>query len=352
MSNKKILILLLIVALPLLTVGCISIGGGGGDPSAFDGGVFKTTNKGETWQQMALISTVSGRPGTISGLNVSSMVMDPEDNQAIYFGSQGNGLFYTYDAAQSWQYATNLGPGVIRDVAIDPSSKCIIYAAVGNSVYKSTDCNRSWSRVYFDNDLKVTVNSIAIDYDNSEQVYIALSRGDVVKSFDRGVSWQTIHRFSNNVERITIDPYDARIIYVATTKKSIHRSNNSGATWVDLGDNLAEFKNSRNFRDWIVARAEPGLLFLATQYGLLRSDDGGDSWTEIELIPPQQQATINAIAISPKNAEEIYYITNTTFYRSLDGGKNWSTIKLPTTRAGSKLLIDPEEPNIIYMGVR
>ncbi|GAF89261.1 unnamed protein product, partial [marine sediment metagenome] len=43
---------------------------------------------------------------------------------------------------------------------------------------------------------------------------------------------------------------------------------------------------------------------------------------------------------------------NTTFYRSLDSGENWTTKKLPTTRAGWKLLIDPDNPDIIYMGVR
>ena len=48
----------------------------------------------------------------------------------------------------------------------------------------------------------------------------------------------------------------------------------------------------------------------------------------------------------------IYYVTNTTFYRSLDGGINWSSNKLPTSRAGVKLLIDSKNPSIIYLAVR
>jgi hypothetical protein len=58
------------------------------------------------------------------------------------------------------------------------------------------------------------------------------------------------------------------------------------------------------------------------------------------------------VFISPKNVEEIYYATNTTFYRTSDGGKNWTTRKLPTSRAGWRLIVDPEDTNVIYMGVR
>ncbi|MCK4554192.1 hypothetical protein KAU19_04480 [Candidatus Parcubacteria bacterium] len=354
MNNKKIKFksLILLITLSVLTTGCISLTTSKQKQVVVDGGVFKTVNKGETWQHTVLIPSISGRPGSIANFSVNSMKMDPSDNKAIYYGSAGNGLFYTYDQAQTWQPAISLGAGIIKDVAIDTDSRCVIYAAIANAVYKSTDCNRDWSRVYYDNDLKVAINAIAIDHYNSEHIYIGSSRGEIIKSYDMGVSWQTLHRFTNNVERIIMDPHDSRNMFVATSKKGVYRSNNNGVSWVDLGDNLKEFKGSQNFRDLVISKAEPGLLFLATNYGLIRSEDSGDSWTEIKLIPPQQKATINAIAVNPQNASELYYVTNTTFYRSLDGGENWSTIKLPTARAGWKLLIDPENPSVIYMGVR
>jgi len=349
--KSKFKILILLIMLSMLTTGCVSLKTNK-KAAVVDGGIFKTVNKGATWQHTVLIPTTKGGPGSIGNFSVNSMKMDPSDNKAIYFGSQGNGLFYTYDGAQSWQPAISLGAGIIKDVAVDPDSRCVIYVAIANAVHKSTDCNRSWSRVYYDSDLKVSINAIAIDHYNSEHIYIGSSRGEIIKSYDRGVSWQTLHRFANNIERIIIDPHDSRDIFVATSEKGVYRSNNNGANWADLSENLAEFKGSQNFRDLVIADAEPGLLFLATNYGLIRSEDGGDNWTKIELIPPQQKATINAIAVNPKDAKEIYYVTNTTFYRSLDGGENWSTIKLPTSRAGWKLLIDPEETNVIYMGVR
>jgi len=352
MCKSKFKIVILLIMLAVFTTGCISFNTGSKAPVIVDSGVFKSTSKGEIWQHAVLIPTISGQPGSIAGFATAAMAMDPSDSQAIYFGSVGNGLFYSYDGAQSWLPAHSLGPGIIKAIAVDPDSKCIIYTAINNAVFKTTDCNRSWQRVYFDNDLTVTVNTIAIDHFNSEFVYIGTSRGEVIKSFDRGVSWQTLYRMANSIEKIVISPHDSRIIFTATANKGIHRSIDGGSSWLDLSENLIEFLGNTTYRDMVVAEAEPGLLYLATSYGLIRSEDNGDNWSKIELITPEQGAIINAIAVNPKNAAEIYYITNTTFYRSADSGKTWGTIKLPTSKTGWRILIDYENPSIIYLGVK
>ncbi|MDD5032383.1 MAG: YCF48-related protein, partial [Patescibacteria group bacterium] len=151
---------------------------------------------------------------------------------------------------------------------------------------------------------------------------------------------------------IAISPADSRLIFVATARKGIFRSTDNGANWVSLEEKLKDFKDALSFKDLVVAQADNGLIFLATNYGMLKSADNGENWEKIELITPEKKATINSVAVSPKNSKEIYYVTNTTFYRSLDGGINWATKKLPTTRAGWKLLINPDKTDIIYLGAR
>ncbi|MBU4257028.1 hypothetical protein KJ586_01625 [Patescibacteria group bacterium] len=352
-KSKLFLSAVLLLIIAATASGCVTIKTeGDAAGSGTDGGVFKTANRGDSWQQKALIPTTSGKPSSIAGLSAVCLSMDPSDNKAIYYGSQLNGLFYSYDGADSWQVAKTLGQVTVNDAVVDPSSKCVIYASAANRIYKSTDCSRAWSQIYYDNDLTVTVNSIAIDYYDSKNIYAGTSRGEVIKSSDRGESWQTVNRLKNNVEKIMISPFDSRIIFAATAKKGIHRSLDSGYNWTDLSANLKEFKDGMTYRDLVISKSEEGLIFLANSYGLLKSADYGDTWANITLITPEKEATINAIAVSPKNAKEIYYVTNTTFYRSDDGGETWTTKKLPTSWAGRKLLIDPEEPNIIYMGVK
>lgn len=351
MSKNKIFFPILLLALSLTLSGCISVNTGEKNNSD-TGGVFVSSNKGELWAQKVLIPTNTGKPKTLAGVDVNALVFDPSDSKAIYLASSNNGLFYTYDGGDNWQIAESLGKIDVLSVAVDPSSKCIIYAASGNKVFKSTDCSRSWEQVYYDNDKSVSVNTIAIDHYNSANVYIGLSRGDILASSDRGDSWRTLHRLDNDIKEIVISPADSRIMYAGTARKGVFRTMDSGTTWEDLSEKLKEFKNSNNFRDLEVNSSIPGLIILANDYGLLKSSDNGDTWVKIELITPEKEAIINTVALNPNNADEIYYSTNTTFYRSLDGGVNWTTKALPTIRGGSSLLVSPESGNIIYLGFK
>ena len=347
MLKKNILISIIIIAL-FITTGC-SIKFGSGDRNI--GGIFKTIDRGNNWTNTSLIPTKTGTPQSISRVNANILTIDPSDNQALYFGSVENGLFYSFDSANTWKVAYGLNRVAINSIAVNPNSKCIIYATSANKVYKSVDCNRNWTQVYYDNDPEVQITYVAVDNYNGSNVYIGTSRGEIIKSLDAGASWQTINRFKDKILKISINPFDTRLIFVATAK-SVYRSENSGNTWIDLGETLADFQYTSDFKDLVMSKAKKGLIFLATGYGLLRSEDYGYSWKKIELITPKKGATINSIGISATNTKIIYYVTNTTFYSSLDSGRTWSTIKLPTTRAGWNLVVDPKNDKVVYMSVK
>ena len=119
----------------------------------------------------------------------------------------------------------------------------------------------------------------------------------------------------------------------------------------DMNDAIKKMKVGSDVRDVVLIKDSPEIIFLATNSGIVKSSDKGESWKKIQLISPGKKANINAIAVNPAMTDEIFYVTNTTFNRSVDGGQNWTPLKLPTTRAGKMLIIDPQKPNIIYMGV-
>lgn len=351
--TKKFKILFLNALLVIILSGC-TIGfntGAGTGISATDGGIYKSFDKGTGWEQKVLIQTV-GNKRSFSTLDIISSTLDPQDSKAIYAGSLDNGLLYSYDGAESWQIALTLGKVTVTNIAVDPANKCIIYATAANKVYKSVDCSRSWAVVYFDNEPTTAITSLVIDFSNNNNLFIGTSRGEIIKSSDRGGSWQTLNRFASRVDKIVISPANANVIFVGAFAKGIFRSTDSGVSWVDLSSKLVSVDNSKILRDLAMVKAEKPTVFLATEYGLAKSTDSGDSWSKIELIIEKAKIKINAIAINPFDANEIYYVTDTTFYRSLDGGKNWTSTKLPSGRRGYKLLIDPKNPNIIYLAVK
>ncbi len=335
----------------VMTSGCITFKTGNTNSADVGGGVYKTVNKGTLWRQKVLVATVSGQPGNFAAADVSSLAIDPSDHKALYFGSTANGLFYTYDGGDSWQKAAALGNSNIRAIAVDPESKCVIYAGFGNKLVKTEDCSRSWQQKYIDDKANVTVNTVAVDHFNDQVVYIGLSRGDLIKSADGGETWQTINRFGGNIRKALIDPDDSRVIYVITAK-GLFASENGGTDWHDLNDPIKAAGIGADIRDLALIKGQEDTLFLATAQGMVKSEDRGITWNKIELIAPEKKLSINAIAVNPKNTDEIYYTTNTTFNRSADGGVTWTPLKSPSARAGAELIIDPEEPNTLYMGMR
>jgi photosystem II stability/assembly factor-like uncharacterized protein len=352
--SKKIIIAfsLCLVAVLMMGAGCTVSFKNGNNASGNDGGFWISLDKGATWRQVPYIPTVKGAPGSIATLDDYSLTIDQTDPNAFYFGSATGGLFYTYNISGGWTAASSLKELKINYIAVSPDDKCRIYVSSGNRVYRSDDCNRSWTQIYFDNDPRTEINAIAIDHYDSQRVFIGTTRGEIIRSLDRGNTWQTILRSGSNINEIVISPQDSRKIFVTTANDGIRRTTDGGDNWVSLKDRMTEFKNSYNIVEFIASPAEDNLLFAATAYGLLKSTDSGDNWSRIELITPEQNASINSLAVNPKNPQEIYYVTRTTFYSSFDGGASWRTIKLPTTRAGWKLLVKPDETNVILMGVK
>jgi hypothetical protein len=314
---------------------------------------------------MVNLVSATGRPQVISDVNVNLMSMDPQDSQAIYLASYDNGLFYTYNITNGWNRVTGLPNTTINDVRVDPKNKCLIYAALANRLYNSNDCTRTWNQIYFDNDPNVSVSAVVIDQYNPRNIYIGTSRGEIVKSIDGGNSWRTIQRMEEGVSRLIISPLDSRLIFVATVKNRIFSFTSSTNTnpnnsadveknflvenWTDLNAVLSDYDLGSNFKD-IVVSAKDGFMFLATNKLILRSPDNGITWENLKLIAPDKDAVINAIAVNPQNSLEIYYVTNTTLFHSVDGGVSWSTKNLPTSRSGRELLIDFNNPSNIYLG--
>lgn len=339
-----------ILAGVVMLSGCtLSFGGSSAGP---DGGIFKSASKGASWQSKSLIASVSGRPGSMTGLNTNAMAMDPSDHKALYYAPAENGLFYSYDGAESWQQVPALREVNISAIAVDPNSKCVIYAASQNRLLKTNDCARTWEQTYYDNQPEVTVSALAIDHYDSSIVYIGTSRGEILQSGDGGKSWNVSNRFEDQVKKIAISPADSRILFVATNRKGLFRSVDRGATWVSLADVMKDYPDSGQFRDLYLSRAEPGLMILATNYGLLKSNNNGDGWVALKLLTPEKEAVINSVIISEAKTSEIYYVTNTTFYGTADDGENWATKKLPSNRAGKLLLGDPQEATTLYLGVK
>ncbi len=345
-GGKKSLIFILLIL--IFIAGCTIKLGGAKAPAV--AGVFKSFDKGNNWVQKNLFLH-SGGTGSIAGLNVINLTFDPVDNKAIYLASDGAGLLYSYDSGDSWQKANRVGNGRIESVVVDPKNKCVIYATFANTILKSVDCNRSWSEVYIDTRADKAVTALAIDAYSNLVIYGGNTAGDILKSTDGGGEWRVIKRLNNPVAKILIDPDDSRIIYVATKNSGIFKTTDAGANWTDINEGLKQYSGAFEYKNLIFDQSLPNSLLLVAKYGLIKTNDGGSTWEAIKLITPPATTDIYSVAINPQDNKEIYYATRSTFYKTVDGGQNWITKRLPSAAAPTYLTVDPSDPNILYMGL-
>ena len=101
------------------------------------------------------------------------------------------------------------------------------------------------------------------------------------------------------------------------------------------------------------------IAYITASGGLWKSTSGGIAWEPI--FDEQPVASIGAVAIDQSRPDVIWVGTGegnprnsqtngNGVYKSLDGGKNWMHLGLDNTRNIHRLIIDPTNPNVIYVG--
>ena len=142
MKKTLILLVFFLTAAIFAGAGCINTSGSGNNAM----GMYRSDDRGDSWKQIAALPTPKGVQ-SIAGVRVYRIFTDPSDPDALYLGTRGQGMYYTYNKGDSWQTADALNGRFIYSVAVDPKDKCTLYVTDGANIYKSTDCSRTWKSV-------------------------------------------------------------------------------------------------------------------------------------------------------------------------------------------------------------
>lgn len=402
MKNKKghyLKIFTLVLLAPLVLSGCVQIkkgGSGSSNSTATAGGLFRSSKLGESWDRVTTIYTLGDKKVNFNAASITTIGLDALDEKAIYIGTQLDGIFYSYNYGEGW-FNTLRGKGTVNDIVIDPKTNCTIFAAVHNTVYKSTDCSRNWKDTYFEARPGQYVTALAIDAANNSIIYAGTSGGTFVKSSDYGKSWDVLNRFDDTVKEIIVQNHsDSNILYVATQRKGVLRSSDGGAHWEDLmqlGADLANIDEDAELAKLIKVRKEKlrleeneklpekeleklnsnkyktfgaingakvslalssdrsnkDAIIYANKFGIFRFKYSDGIWQQLQLLTPDTKDIIYSVVVNPKNGQEIIYGTTNAMYHSVDGGVNWKISSLPTSFA-AKVLEFSLDNKFLYLG--
>lgn len=169
---------------------------------------------------------------------------------------------------------------------------------------------------------------------------------------------------SGRINAIAVSPADPNLILVGASTGGIWRSTDGGANFkpvtdshVDLAVGSIAFAPSNSNIVYAGMGDARGSYFGT---GVLKSTDGGQSWTRVnnDTLRPGR---VTRIAINPTNPNEIYLaqltqliLNNGTgsfaagFYRSTDGGVNWTR---PLPGLARDIALHPTVPGTLYLAM-
>ena len=173
------------------------------------------------------------------------------------------------------------------------------------------------------------VRSLVVDPSNPDRFYLGTLDAQIYTSNDAGKTWQLLYNFNRPklfVDHIIVDPRDPRTLYVAAHRHKepggFFKSTDGGRKWRES----SELKNEA-LHSLIQADADPDVLIAGTFNGIFRSDNSGDSWTQLPTYKTAGLVHVESLAIDPRTANTIYAGTWYLPYKSTDGGQSWKSIK-------------------------
>lgn len=173
------------------------------------------------------------------------------------------------------------------------------------------------------------INCVTFHPQNPDTIYVGAPAGGFWRSYDGGANWETTSDELTNlgVSAIAINPKNPDIIYIGTGDRDagdtytygVLKSTDGGDTWSPTGLSLSVTTATR-IGALVVNENHPDTIVAATRFGIQRSTDGGATWSL------RQGGGFHSVKANPRNPEVLYASTYTgvaKVYKSTNGGDTW-----------------------------
>lgn len=335
-----------------------------------------------------------GESGNIQDNMFHSLAIDPTNENVVYAGTETSGIFKTTDGGISWARLrvglkctpNKTGYSQIVDIAIDPTNPQVVYASTINGpgpaspstfpsasggVYKSTDGGLTWTQKNqgFTN---TYVTYVLIDSTNPNRLYAGVgglrtsfsgssgfADGGIWVSNNGGDSWTPLTIPAGVTANLLIDMIvrgsNQRTIYASAQSHGtdapvgygLIRSTDGGATWSIVnppGQTISGFD---------VFRGDPNIIYghdLSTGRRVHRSTDGGNTWTQL------QAGFFGVVRMHPTSSPTMYITGRTSILKTTDGFATQREVfndpDLPSYSQMTDIKISLTNPNVVWAAAK
>ncbi|MEE8169066.1 MAG: hypothetical protein V3T70_00830, partial [Phycisphaerae bacterium] len=312
------------------------------------GGIWKSTDAGASWSPL---------DDAMLNLAITTIVINPLNTNILYAGTgegfrngdsvRGLGVFKSTNAGATWtQLASTVGPTVpegafyrVNDLALSPSDPDRIYAATRFGVWRSTDAGASWT-------LRLANQTFVIGPNNAGATSVGCTEL-AIRTDTAPVQPDVIFAAFGSIA--SFNPL------VAGAPDGLYRSLDGGDSWTRLGTASDLQAADQGRMSLAVAPSNNDVIYVCmanngttnntgSVIDVFRSIDGGDTWSpRVDLssltgrwllsnlvfaagcagnVNFAQGWYDNVIAVDPLNAD-VVWVGGIDLFRSDDGGRNF-----------------------------
>ncbi|VEL98011.1 photosystem II stability/assembly factor-like uncharacterized protein [Alteromonas sp. 76-1] len=346
------------------------------------GGVWKTTNAGNTWTPIFDKQAVySIGDVTIAPSNSNIIWVGTGENNGGRHISFGDGVYKSVDGGQTWNNVGLEKSEHISDIIIHPTNPDIVWVSAQGplwsgggerGLYKTTDGGDTWKQVLTPADKWTGVTSLLIDPRNPDKlyaatwarqrsiaVYVGTNEGaGIHTSDDGGETWTELKTGlpEGNMGKIgmAISPMNPDVLYATietdNRKGGFYRSADQGASWTKVSDEIGAGTGPHYYQEIFADQHQFDRVYIASNYSKV-SDDGGKTWTPINT--KRKHVDDHAMAFHPTDPDFVLMGSDGGIYMSHDRMANWRFMaNLPLTQF-YKVAPDDSKPfYMIYAGAQ
>ncbi len=339
----------------------------------FGDGVYRSLDGGATWRNMGLESSD----------HISRILIDPRDSKVVYVAAEGplwssggeRGVFKSTDRGATWEAVLEISAETgVTSLEMDPENPDVLYAAAyqrrrtvwsllaggeESGIYKSTDAGATWRRVTRglpDGDMGKI--GLAVSHTTPGTVYATIEakpdEAGFYRSVDAGETWSRRNSYHSGgtgphyYQEIFASPHSSGRVYQMDV--FMHVTEDGGSTFrrVDGGADKHSDNHALAFHP-----DDPDYLLVGTDAGIYESFDLGETWKFVSNLPVTQfyKAAVdndfpayNIIGGTQDNGT--VEGPSRTFNQHGIRDRDWS---YPYGADGYDTAVDPDDPNVVYV---